>query len=166
MSPALWLLAPDSRSVYRRVRQAAGRAGRYYTHFIACCRGCGASTPTLPPTTRLCFHPPHAYASTHHTPTLPPTTRLCFHPPHAFTHTHAFCPLHALAPAHTPMPHTPACAPYPCPHPCSMPTPHALRHPHPPTTRTTPTPSSTCPTTMCTGNECQQKVIRYSMYVQ
>ena len=32
-----------------------------------------AHTPTLPPTTRLRFHPPHAYASTHHTPLLTPT---------------------------------------------------------------------------------------------
>ena len=43
MSPALWLLAPVSPSVYRRVRWAAGHMGRYYTRFIACCRGCGTS---------------------------------------------------------------------------------------------------------------------------
>ena len=44
MSPALWLLAPVSRSVYRRVGRVAGRAGRYYARFTAYCRGCGAST--------------------------------------------------------------------------------------------------------------------------
>ena len=50
MSPALWLLAPVSRSVYRRVGRVAGRAGRYYARFTAYCRGCGASTPPgLPP---------------------------------------------------------------------------------------------------------------------
>ena len=53
-----------------------------------------------------------------HTPMLPPHMPLLT--PTPFAH------LHALAPTHTPMPHTPACALYPCPRPCSMPTPHAL----------------------------------------
>ena len=44
MSPALWLLTPVSRSVYRRFGHVTGRAGRYYARFTACCRGCGAST--------------------------------------------------------------------------------------------------------------------------
>ena len=43
MSPALWLLAPVSRSVYRRVGRVAGHAGCYYARFTAYCRGCGAS---------------------------------------------------------------------------------------------------------------------------
>ena len=43
MNPALWLLAPISCSVYRRVGRVAGRAGRYYARFTACCRGCSAS---------------------------------------------------------------------------------------------------------------------------
>ena len=47
MSPALWLLAPVSRSVYRRVGRVAGRAGRYYARFTAYCRGCGASSDTF-----------------------------------------------------------------------------------------------------------------------
>ena len=47
MSPALWLLAPVSHSVYRRVGRVAGRAGRYYARFTAYCRGCGTSPVRL-----------------------------------------------------------------------------------------------------------------------
>ena len=39
----LWLLAPVSRSVYRRIGRVAGHTGRYYARFTACCRGCSAS---------------------------------------------------------------------------------------------------------------------------
>ena len=39
----LWLLAPVSCSVYRRLGHVAGCAGHYYARFTACCHGCGAS---------------------------------------------------------------------------------------------------------------------------
>ena len=100
---------------------------------------------------RLCPGTPwDRYVTVAHLPSLSSLTSLptCphFHPPHALTHTVPF--VH-----YTPC--TPACTPYPCPCLCSMPTPQ--RHPLPPTTPMMPMPSSTCPTTTCTDNECQPK---------
>ena len=56
VSPALWLLAPVSCSVYHRFGRVAGHVGRYYAHFTACCHGCGAST-ILVASMAVCFHP-------------------------------------------------------------------------------------------------------------
>ena len=110
MSPALWLLAPVSRLVYRRVGRVAGRAGCYYARFTACCRGCGTSPrPSLVPRSFLVPRP--SLVPCH-------SLVLCVLCPCLVLHPHSLIPRPSLLCATSlphPHPHTLHTAPTPLP---------------------------------------------------